>query len=396
MRNSVATAYLKPQREKSLRRRHPWIFSGAVERVVGDVSPGATVRVLSHSGEFLAQAAWSPASQIRLRAWTFDESAAIDAGFIGDRLEHAIDCRRELGLLDSAACRLVFSESDGLPGLIVDRYGDYLVCQFLSAGIEAWRDEVVAYLQRSLSAQGIFERSDAAVRRKEGLAASTGVLAGTPPPQPLELEIEGLIQRLDLTHGQKTGAYLDQRFNRLRVARFACGRRVLDAYSYSGAFGLHCLQAGATDATFIDSSTAALESLRCASEINGLAAPCHSIRGDVAETLRALRDAGKRFDLIVLDPPKFVHTAEQLTKGCRAYKDVNRVAFEVLSPNGVLASFSCSGHVDASLLQKVIAQAAQEAGRDARILERLEQPPDHPVALRFPESAYLNGFILRA
>lgn len=396
MPETVSTAYLKQKREKSLLRRHPWIFSGAVDRLVGDAAPGATVRVLGHSGEFLALAAWSPASQIRLRVLSFDESTTIDAGFFAERLERAIDFRRELGLLDAGACRLVFSESDGLPGLVVDRYGDYLVCQFLSAGIEAWRDVVVAHLERLLAPRGIYERSDATVRRKEGLAASSGQIWGEAPPAQIEIEIDGLILPIDLAHGQKTGAYLDQRSNRLCVARYARGRRVLDAYAYTGAFGLHCLRAGAVEATFVDSSSTALESLRAAADVNDLAARCHCVRGDVAETLRAFREAGARFDLIVLDPPKFVQTAAQLIKGCRAYKDINRIAFEILSPGGILASFSCSGHVDAALLQKLVAEAAQEAGRDARILERLGQPPDHPVALNFPESGYLNGLILRA
>ena len=200
----------------------------------------------------------------------------------------------------------------------------------------------------------------------------------------------------DLAHGQKTGAYLDQRVNRRRVASYAGGRHVLDAYSYTGGFGLHCLESGARAVTFMDSSAAALRSAHDAAELNGFAACCHRVQGDVAEELRSYREAGRRFDLIVLDPPKFVHTAEQVTKGCRAYKDINRLAFGILEPGGILASFSCSGHVDAALLQKVIAQAALEAGRDAKILEQLGQPPDHPVALAFPEAGYLNGFILRA
>jgi len=386
---------LKPQRDKSVRRRHPWIFSGAVDRLAGEPRPGETVRVLDHSGNFLAQAAWSPVSQIRLRVWTIDESVQVDDAFIGARLERAVAARRALGFLDAAACRIVFSESDALPGLIVDRYGEYLVCQFLAAGIEFWRETVVTELTRLLSPRGIFERSDAAVRRKEGLAQSAGVLAGSAPPAQLELELDGLQQVFDIAHGQKTGAYLDQRANRMRVASYARGARVLDAYAYTGGFGLHCLLAGAAEATFVDSSAQALEAAAAAAERNGVATRAHCIHGDVANELRALRAAGQSFDLIVLDPPKFVHTAEQVTKGCRAYKDINRLAFEILSPGGILASFSCSGHVDAGLLQKVIAQAALDARRDAQIIERLGQPADHPVGLHFPESEYLKGCILR-
>jgi len=391
----LAKIYLQPAREKSLVRRHPWIFSGAIERIAGDPSRGATVRVVSHADEFLAYAAWSPSSQIRLRVWSFDESISIDADFIAARLTRAIDARRTLGMLAAGVCRLVFSESDGLPGLIVDRYGEFLVCQFLSVGVERWRDEIVAQLERLLSPRGIYERSDVGVRRKEGLAASTGTLAGVSPPPLLEIEIDGLVQLVALAEGQKTGSYLDQRANRQRVAHYANGRRVLDAYAYTGGFGLQCLRAGAGAATFVDSSSTALEMLRATAERNGFAARCNVIQADVPEQLRAFLQAGERFDLIVLDPPKFVQTAQQVNKGCRAYKDINRLAFSLLNPGGMLASFSCSGHVDASLLQKVIAQAACEASREATIVERLGQPADHPVALSFPESEYLNGFILR-
>jgi len=389
--------YLKPGREKSLRRRHPWIFSGAIERIEGDPEPGATLPVLGHGGEFLAQAAYSPASQIRLRVWSFDAAANIDAAFIGQRLEQAVEARRAAGLLDAAgACRLVFAESDRLPGLIVDRYGDYLVCQFLTAGIEPWRETVIEQLTRLFEPQGIYERSEVGMRRKEGLASRRGLVAGNAPPPRLEIEIDGLGQFIDIEHGQKTGAYLDQRLNRRRVASYAPGKRVLDAYAYTGGFGLSCLLAGASEASFLDSSAPALEAAAAQAEHNGLTERCRYIEADVPGELRTLTARGERFDLIVLDPPKFVHTAQQINAGCRAYKDINRLAFELLNPGGVLASFSCSGHVDLPLLQKVIAGAALDAGRDAQIVERLGQPADHPVGLHFPESEYLKGLILRA
>lgn len=355
------------------------------------------MRVLSETGEFLAHAAFSPESQIRLRVWTFNESATVNAGLIARRIEQAVSARRAAGLLkDGGACRLVFGEADWLPGLVVDRYGDFLVCQLLSAGIEYWRAAVVDALARQLAPRGIYERSEASMRRKEGLASSRGPLYGDPPPPRLELTVGGLRQLVDIEHGQKTGAYLDQQINRRRVANYATGARVLDAYSYAGGFGLACLAEGATEVTFVDSSAGALEMIAAQADFNGVGARCRYIEADVANELRALHARKEQFDLIVLDPPKFVHSAQQVNAGCRAYKDINRLALELLTPGGVLATFSCSGHVDAGLLQKVIASAALEAGREAQIVERLGQPVDHPVALHFPESEYLKGFVIRA
>jgi 23S rRNA (cytosine1962-C5)-methyltransferase len=387
---------LKAGRDKSLRRRHPWVFSGAVERIEGEPRAGATVRVLSHSGEFVAHAAYSPQSQIRLRVWGFDENAVIDAAFFEQRLALAIEARRALGLLDEeGACRLVFAEADGLPGLVVDRYGGYLVCQFLSAGIESWRQAVIGSLATLLRPLGIYERSEASMRRKEGLESSRGVLHGSAPPPRLELHMDRLRQTVDVLQGQKTGAYLDQRHNRLRVSRYANGARVLDVYAYSGGFALMCLARGALEATLIDSSGPALRIAEEQAALNGLQDRCRYVAADVPAELRRLKEAGEQFDLVVLDPPKFVHSVEQLQAGSRGYKDVNRLGLALLRPGGVLATFSCSGHVDAALFQKIVAGAAVDAGRDAQIVERLSQPPDHPVALHFPEGEYLKGLVLR-
>jgi len=392
----VTTVYLKPKREKSLLRRHPWIFSGAIDRVDGRPQPGEVVTVRSSNEAFLAKAAWSPSSQIRLRVWTFDESATIDAIFVGERLQRAIEMRRALGFLSTSACRLVFSESDGLPGLIVDRYGDYLVCQFLSAAIETFREAVCAHLERALSPVGIVERSHTGMRRKEGLAPSEGLLSGSAPDARQALELDGVQQFFDLAGGQKTGAYLDQRVNRQRVARYAADASVLDAFSYTGGFGLYCMHAGAAHVTFLDSSMPALESAADAAQRNGFTGRFDCVTGNAGDLLRLFRDDGRSFDLIILDPPKFVQSSAQIEKGCRAYKDINRLALEVLKPGGILATFSCSSHVDALLFQKVVAQAALDAGRDAQIIERLAQPADHPVALSIPESEYLSGLIVRA
>jgi len=386
---------LKEGREKSLLRRHPWVFSGAIARVDSGARPGDTVVVESAAGRFLAQAALSPASQIRLRAWSFAESEPIDDRFFERRLQQAIDLRRVLGLLgEGGACRLVFSESDRLPGLIVDRYGEYLVCQFLSAGSERWRDAIVGALERLLAPRGIYERSDAASRSKEGLPTRQGLLAGSGPAAAVEFDNGSGRALVDIAHGHKTGAYLDQRSNRLRVAAYAAGREVLDAYTYAGAFAISTLRHGASHATLIDSSADALQSAERAAAINGVAEKCDFLRGNVPDELRRLRDASRQFDLVILDPPKFVHSDRQLKRGCRGYKDINLLALGLLRPGGILATFSCSGHVGGDLFQKVVAGAALDAGRDVQIVERLGQSPDHPVALEFPESEYLKGFVL--
>ncbi|HEY7672222.1 MAG TPA: class I SAM-dependent rRNA methyltransferase [Gammaproteobacteria bacterium] len=392
---TIPAAYLKTGREKSLRRRHPWVFSGAVERVEGEPEPGATVRIVSDSGEFLAHAAYSPRSQIRLRVWTFAEQAVIDASFIERRLAAAIEARRALGLLEQSACRIAFAESDGLPGLIVDRYGSYLVCQFLAAGVELWRDAIVAGLEKLLSPRGIYERSEASARRKEGLPSRRGVLSGEAPPGRIDLDENGLVELVDVGEGQKTGAYLDQRVNRKRVAAYAKGAEVLDAYAHSGGFALSCLASGARAATLIDSSASALELAREQAARNGFGDRCQRRDGDVPTELRRDRAEGRSYDLVVLDPPKFVHTDKQIQAGSRAYKDINRLGSELVRPGGVLATFSCSGHVDAALFQKIVAGAVLDAGRDAQILERLCQPADHPIGIHFPEAEYLKGLVLR-
>lgn len=386
---------LKAGREKSLRRLHPWIFSGAISRVEGRPEPGSTVRMKSSSGEFLAYAAYSPSSQIRARVWAFNPADHIDEAFIRQRISRAVDARRRLGLPgEHGACRLFFSESDGLPGLIVDSYASHLVCQFLSAGAEFWRDAIIAGLEEDLSPRSIHERSEASVRRKEGLEAKRGLLRGDAPTAPIEFRVSGIRQLVDLEHGQKTGSYLDQQVNRLRVAAYAKGRSVLDAYSYSGGFSIAALKQGASDATLIDSSADALKLAERQAALNDVADRCRFTNNGVPEELRRLRDTGERFDLVILDPPKFVSSAQQLKSGCRGYKDINMTGMQLLKPGGILATFSCSGHVSADLFQKIVAGAAVDVNADVQILERLAQSPDHPVALHFPEADYLKGLIL--
>lgn len=388
--------WLKAGRERSLRRRHPWVFSGAIERVDGSAAAGTTVDVVGSSGELLARAAYSPASQIRARVWTFDAREAVDAAFFRRRLNRAIESRRRLGLDDAQmACRLVYSESDGVPGLIVDRYGEFLVCQFSSAGAEAWRETIVEVLDELCAPRGIYERSEGGARHKEGLPSRRGVLAGAKPPRELEVVSGGARLIVDVAGGQKTGAYLDQQRNRERVAAHARGAEVLDVFSYTGGFAIAALRAGAKNATLIDSSADALALAKRDAAENEVLDECRFVTADVFDELRAMRAAEGRYDLVVLDPPKFVHSADQIPAGSRGYKDVNMLGLELVRPGGVLATFSCSSHVDAALFQKIVAGAAVDAGRTAQILERLSQPPDHPVATEFPEGDYLKGLILR-
>ena len=396
MAETLPKVWLKPGREKSLRRRHPWVFSGAIERVDGDPKPGATIELVAASGEFLAYGAYSPTSQIRVRVWTFDARERVDAAFFRRRLVRAVESRRRLGLLDepNSACRLVFAESDGMPGFIVDRYGDYLVCQVLATGAETWRVTLVEQLAELCAPRGIYERSEGGARHKEGLPSRRGVLAGDEPPAAIEVRAGDVISLVEVLAGQKTGAYLDQQHNRRRVAAHAQGD-MLDAFSYTGGFAIACLKSGARGATLIDSSHEALALAERQTSLNGVRERCRFVAADVFDELRALREGGAQFDLVVLDPPKFVHSADQIPAGSRGYKDINMLGLALVRPGGVLATFSCSGHVDALLFQKIVAGAAVDARRDAQILERLSQPPDHPVAIEFPEADYLKGLIFR-
>ena len=378
MAASNPKVWLKPGREKSLRRRHPWVFSGAIERVEGLPQAGATVEILASTGEFLGRAAYSPESQIRARLWTFDVAESIDAAFFRRRLVRAIESRRQLGLLDpQGACRLVFSESDGLPGLIVDRYGGFLVCQFLSAGAEAWRAEVVELLAELCSPSGIYERSEGGARHKEGLPSRRGVLAGEEPHE-VEVVAGGARLIVDVANGQKTGAYLDQQRNRERVAAHGRDADVLDAFSYTGGFSIACLRAGAQRATLVDSSAEALALAERETTANGVRDRCRFTAANVFDELRSLREAGTRFDVVVLDPPKFVHSAEQVNAGSRGYKEINMLGLALVRPGGVLATFSCSGHVDAALFQKIVAGAAVDARRRRRFSSASRNRPITP------------------
>lgn len=389
---------VSPKAVKSIARRHPWIFSKAVEKPSTGIPAGETVALQSTDGQWLAWGAFSPRSQIRVRIWSFDADETIDDAFFHRRLAAAVQARQQLPLVSPCtAQRLVNAESDGLPGLIVDQYGEYLVCQFLAAGAEHWKTTITAHLHRLLPVRGIFERSDADVRGKEGLPLQSGVLWGAAPPGLVKIQLGGIHMLVDVVNGHKTGCYLDQRENQARIGDFASGAQVLNCFSYTGAFGLWALKAGAAHVTNIDASAAVMDLARQNLVANGWKTQqTDLVVGNVFQELRRYCHDRRQFDLIVLDPPKFVSAKGQLPKGCRGYKDINRLAFELLLPGGVLFTFSCSGLVTPQLFQKIVADAAVDAQRHIRLIVRLDQAADHPVALPFPEGHYLKGFICMA
>ncbi|MEO5366542.1 MAG: class I SAM-dependent methyltransferase [Magnetococcus sp. WYHC-3] len=388
---------LKPGREASLRRRHPWVFSGAIAQVRGQPLPGETVMVRDHSGQPLGRGAWSGNSQIRVRMWTHQPDEEVDPAFFRRRLQAALDLRGALpGRGADTSGRLVHAESDGLPGLVVDRYHRHLVCQLTTTGMDAWREVLFDLLADMLHPEGIFERSDADARRLEGLPERTGVVWGAAPSDYLVLEERGLEYLVDVRVGHKTGFYLDQRDNRAVVAAWAAGRETLNVFCYTGAFGIAACAGGAAGLVQLDSSAPSLALAQRHAEINGLdGIPMAYERADAFEQLRRYQRAGRRFDLIILDPPRLVESQSQLERAARAYKDINRLGFLLLNPGGVLATFSCSGRLEEALFQKIVADAALDAGREAQILQRLSQGPDHPVPLWFPEGAYLKGLLCR-
>ena len=385
---------LKPGREKSLLRRHPWIFSGAVQHVEAGLASGQTVDVLSSSGDFLARASYSPTSQIRARTWTFEDEP-VDGDFFRRRIRSALDTR--YSLIDprvTAAYRLIYAESDGIPGLIVDRYEEVLVLQSLTAGSEFWKGALADLLLEETGLSTIYERSDADVRELEGLEPRVGPLRGALPSFIFSITENGLKFNVNLQSGHKTGFYLDQHANRLRVRELSKDKDILDGFCYTGGFTVNALAGEAKAVLSIDSSAEALALAKENIELNNLPAERATLlEGDVFQLLRRFRDEGRSFDMIILDPPKFAPTAAQAERAARGYKDINLFAFKLLRPGGTLVTFSCSGGIDAGLFQKIVAGAALDAGVEAQIVEHLFQAADHPVALQFPEAAYLKGLI---
>ncbi len=388
---------LKPGRQKSLLRRHPWVFSGAVARVTGAPAAGDTVLIRDARARPLALGAYSPHSQIRARVWTWNPQERLTPEFFRARLRAAFQRRAALpALRETDALRLVYAESDGLPGLVVDRYADTLVAQVLSAGAQRWKETLFDLLMELSGAARLYERSDAEVRRLEGLPVERGWRRGVPQSAPVEIREGGLRFLVDVGGGHKTGFYLDQRANRSLVRSLAAGRDVLDCFAYSGGFTVAALRGGAASVLSVDASASALEMAWRHLHLNGMPQERVTLwQADVFQALRKLRDQGRSFDLVILDPPKFAPTAAQARKAARGYKDINLLGLKLLRPGGLLATFSCSGGVDAALFQKIVAGAALDAGVEAHILAYLHQDADHPAALHFPEGAYLKGLLLR-
>jgi 23S rRNA (cytosine1962-C5)-methyltransferase len=385
---------LHPGRERSLLRRHPWIFDSAIAK--GGADPGETVRVEGHDGHFLAWAAYSPASKIRARAWTFQEADRIEPAFFRNRVGEAVALRQRLKPA-SEGVRLVHGESDGLPGFVVDRYGDTLVAQFLSAGAERWKKVLADALLDATGLERLYERSDANSRGLEGLPATTGWLRGSGPTE-LTIVEHAWKFGLDIATGHKTGFYLDQRDSRARFAdwvRRLGAQKVLNCYCYTGGFTVAALAGGASEVTSIDSSGPALERARANVALNGFDAQrAEFLDADVNASLRRLGEEGRSFDAIVLDPPKLAPTAAHAERAARAYKDINRLALKLLAPGGLLFTFSCSGGISADLFHKIVASAGTDAGVDGYIAERLGAAADHPMTLAFPEGEYLKGLVV--
>jgi len=399
-----AQVIVRAGKERSLERRHPWLYAGGVEHVIGDPTSGDTVALIDASGGFLAWAAWSPQSTIRARAWSFEREDRIDPAWFTARIQRAIERRRHLHERTDAV-RLIFGEADGLPGLVVDRYGSQLVIQCLAAGVAAHREVLVDALVATTGCVDVYERSDAAVRAREGLESTTGVLRGREPSGPIEIVEDGIRYGVDIVSGHKTGFYIDQRDNR-RAVREEIGRLRLDrtdqpitmlnAFSYTGGFSLAALAGGAASALTVDSSAEALAMAQHNAQRNGFGPEqLVAAQSDVFALLSEAAQQQRRFDLIVLDPPKFAPSASHVERAARAYKEINRKALGLLHPGGALFTFSCSGAIDVDLFQKIVAGAVIDAQVDCSLVRRLGAGDDHPMAMTHPEGEYLKGLLLR-
>ncbi|PKF78081.1 23S rRNA (cytosine(1962)-C(5))-methyltransferase RlmI [Vibrio sp. vnigr-6D03] len=388
--------HLTKGREKSLRRKHPWIFSRGIEKVTGEPEMGETVDVFAYSGQWLAKAAFSPKSQIRARVWSFDKSDKIDQSFFEKRIRDAQLLREDIIARDGlTGYRLIAAESDGLPGITIDKYDNFLVCQLLSAGAEHNKATIVNALIACFSNHNIYERSDVSVRKKEGLEETVGVLHGDLPPKFVTIEENGVKINVDIVNGHKTGFYLDQRDSRLQAMKYVKDKEVLNCFSYTGGFGLYALKGDAKRVINADVSQPALDTAKFNAEANSFDISKKRavfLNADVFKLLREYRDQGTKFDVVIMDPPKFAESKSQLNGACRGYKDINMLAMQILNPGGTLLTYSCSGLMESDLFQKIIADAAVDAGRSVKFVERFEQAADHPVDTAYPEGFYLKGF----
>lgn len=389
----TSTLYLKADRDGPVRRRHPWVMSGSVSHVTNDPQPGDTVLVVSASGDEMGVASYSPFSTIRARMWSFDPTTVVDESFVGDLVTRSVERRESYPGLEATA-RLVFGDADGLPGLVVDRYGEVVVMQITAVGVEKWRETIADLLFALPGVNCVYERSDGEDRKREGLDERVGVARGSLPAEVFARE-NGFTFAVDVESGHKTGFYIDQRNARLLIPQLAVGARVLNVFGYTGSFSIIANRSGAESVTTIDSSAPSLELTRLNARLND-SEPGELIVGDAGEQLRRMRDRRAEFDLIILDPPKFAPTQKNLDRASRAYKDVNLLGAKLLAPGGRLLTFSCSGAVSIDLFQKIVAGAALDAKRSLSIVQRLGQPVDHPVLLSYPESEYLKGLLLQA
>lgn len=385
---------IKADRVKAIKRKHPWIFSKAIKKVDGDPKLGETVDVLAPDGQWLAKAAYSPHSQIRARIWTFNREDEIDFDFFSDKIARAKAIRQPIiERSQTDAYRLLCAESDGLPGITLDVYGDTLVCQMLSAGAELQKELFYDALKQQFPGFNIYERSDVDVRGKEGLKKVTGLVHGE-VKEKIVIQENGIKALVDIVKGHKTGYYNDQRDNRLALEKYAADAEVLNCFSYTGTFGLYAARGGAKYITQVDMSADALEIARENAELNQIdLTKMDFVKADVFKLLRSYREQGKKFDVIVMDPPKFVENKGQLRSASRGYKDINMLAMQLLNPGGYLLTFSCSGLMDQALFQKIIADAALDAQRDMVFVEKLSQAQDHVIGSAYPEGFYLKGFV---
>jgi len=388
---------LKKGKEKAALQRHPWIFSGAIDKVKGAPENGEIVKVFAADKSFLAYGYYNSQSRVAVRLLEWDEETTVDKNWYQQKLKNAIASRAHvLNNEDTNTCRLVFSEADYLPGLIVDKYADFLSLQILSAGIENVKADIIDILRAELNPSGIFDKSDANARTHENLEVSQGLLWGETPPEFIEVKENGMRYHINIADGQKSGFYCDQRDNREILAAYTKDKEVLDCFCYSGGFTLNSLKHGAKHVTSVDSSALAIETLKHNLSLNGFTADQQtSIQSDVNKQLRAFKEEGRTFDVIILDPPKYAPSRSALDRAARAYKDLNRLGMLLLNPGGILATYSCSGAVDLETFKQITAWAALDAGKEVQVIKQFHQPEDHPVRISFPEGEYLKGLLVR-